>query len=608
MGCSAPKPDFPQPQGGVLDLRSVDFSKGVRVPLTGSWDFLPGSVDIPLDAFMASHPVQRMVPDLWKGDEAGGTRGHGSGTYHLTVLLPPRTPLLALHYLSAATALQIEVQGKVVVQVGTPSTDPALAVAAYKPGFARLEPAQERLDIMVRVSNYVYRVGGLWYPIFLGSAATIEARHLTELAVALAQSMALTVMGLILLLLYCLRRKEKAYLFSSLLTLLLSLRILVTGQYILTSFWPGIPFDFMIRIEYFTVFVPFSVVAAFFVSLFPRLMDRRLGLAISVPPLAFASLILLAPLDLLTRSLFYFFVFSFFYISVLAVSLFVNTVLKRDVEGTALFVGAVLLGAAVVNDFFFSSFVWWTGDLTPWGLLAFVGLLVVIMVRRMTKAFEGVEELLVEKELLIKEIHHRVKNSLQVVASLISLQSNRVEDPRIKDVFSALRQRIVSMSLVHEKLYGKVASDSMDLGDYLRDLIALHVAKDRFEEGSVRLSIETETVQADVDSCFDAGLIVTELVSNALKHGLLPKGGGALRVAMTREGTRVRILVEDDGPGFPPGFRPSEANSLGYKLVLSLLKKDRGMLEVLAGPGGRIQAELEIGLGALSDGGRRASR
>ena len=154
----------------------------------------------------------------------------------------------------------------------------------------------------------------------------------------------------------------------------------------------------------------------------------------------------------------------------------------------------------------------------------------------MTKAFAGVEELLAQKELLIKEIHHRVKNSLQVVASLISLQANRVEDQRTKDIFAALRLRIVSMSLVHEKLYGKVASDRLDLGDYLLDLVRLLVAKDKAGEGEIELEIEAEGVEVEADSCFDAGLIVTELVSNAMKHGLLPKGGG-------------RAASRDDGRG-----------------------------------------------------------
>ena len=282
MGCSAPTPKVAQPTGGILDLRGYDFSKGQNVPLTGLWEFLPGSLDVPYADFEALGPSLRKVPDLWRGDEAGGHHGHGSGSYHLTVLLPPDTPLLALHYTSASTAFRIEVQGKTVAQVGVPSTDPKTAVAAYRPGFVRLEPVRDRLDIMVRVSNYVYRSGGLWYPIFLGSAESVESIHLSEFAVALVQFTALAVMGSILILLFVLRRKDRYLLFSGLFALVLALRILVTGEYIITRYWPSIPFALMIRLEYFTVSAPFPISPAFFVSLFPQLMGRALKWAPAV--------------------------------------------------------------------------------------------------------------------------------------------------------------------------------------------------------------------------------------------------------------------------------------------------------------------------------------
>jgi two-component sensor histidine kinase len=593
-GCSAPAPDGRQPVGGVLDLRDHDFGSGAGVPLTGLWDFLPGSTDIPYQAFKDSPSVPRKVPDLWKGGEAGGSRGHGSGTYHLTVLLPPGTPPLALHYLSASTAFRIEIDGKSLAQVGVPSSDPKEARPAYKPGFARLGPVGERMEVMVRVSNFTYRVGGLWFPVFLGSAESIESTHLSEIAVAIAQSMALAIMGSLLLLLFSLRRQDRAFLFGGLVAVLLALRLLVTGEYIITGIFPGISFDLVIRLEYLTVFAPFPIGTAFFSALFPRLMDRRIALACMVPPAIFALLIAVLPLDELTRTLIAFYAFAFANIVVLGTALFLNTVLKKDPEGIAIFVGALLLGASVVNDVLYSSFVWWTGNLVPWGFGAFVAFMVVIMVKRMTTAFAGVERLLAQRELMIKEIHHRVKNSLQVVASLLALQSNRMTDPGVRSVFAALRQRIASMSLVHEKLYGKAASERLDLGEYIQDLVRLLVSKDGIEAGKLLLSVRTESAEIDADACFDAGLIVTELVSNAMKHAILPRGGGALKVEMTSDGSTARILVEDEGPGFPPHFAPGASNSLGYRLINSLVKGRRGRMEILPGPGGRVAVELSL--------------
>jgi two-component sensor histidine kinase len=593
-GCSAPAPKISQPRGGILDLRSIDFNDGASVPLTGLWDFLPGPVDIPSEKFLETRPELRKVPDLWNGDEAGGSRGHGSGTYHLTVLLPSNAPPLALHYTSASTAFRIDVQGKRVAQVGFPSSDPKAAIAAYRPGFVAIEPIRDRMDITVGVSNYVYRSGGLWFPIFLGPAAAIEAEHQNEFAATLVQSTSLAAMSLFLLLIFYLRKKDRALLFSGLMALLLALRIMVTGEYIVTRFWPQIPFELMIKLEYLTVSLPFPAATMFFACIFPKLLDRRVKWACILPSLAYTLLVIILPLDPLTRSLIFYQAFAFVNIVVIVGAVFFKTVMKLDAEGVALFIGTVLLALSVINDLLYSSFIWWTGNLAPWGFGAFVAFQVVILVKRLTTAFAEAEELLDQKELMIKEIHHRVKNNLQVVASLLSLQSHRVNDPESKDVFSSLRLRIVSMSLVHEKLYGKVAAESLDLGDYLQDLIGLLISKDKTDAGKVNLTIRPQAIRIGVDACVDAGLIVTELVSNAIKYAFLPKGGGNLSVEMSRDGEMAAILIADDGPGFPPNFDPGATKSLGYKLIISLLRTHQGKLEILPGPGGRVRVSLFV--------------
>ena len=588
----APSARTPQSSGGILDLGDYRFDKGESAPLSGQWDFLPGSVDIPYGDFIKAPTVLRKVPDLWNGDEAGGKRGHGCGTYHLTVLLPPGAPPLAFHYLSCSTAFRIEVDGKAIVQVGVPSATEGESRAAYKPGFVRLGEVHGRMEIMVRVSNYAYRSGGMWYPLFLGAASDVETRHHREFAVTLAQATSLLVMGAILLLFFCLRRKDRALLFSGLFALVMSLRVLVTGEYILTDFWPGIPFTVLVRLEYLSIFFAFPAATAFFASLFPDLIGRRMRLACIIPALTFAFLAFVFPLDLLTRSLFVYYVFAVFNIVAIVGALLVKTIRGSDREDAVIFIGALVLAASAVNDALYSALVWWTGYMAPWGFGFFVFCQVFILARRLTGEFSEAEELLSRKELLIKEIHHRVKNNLQVVASLLSLQSNRVKDQETKEAFAALRLRIVSMSLVHEKLYGKTDTETLDLGGYLRDLITLVASKDKFEAGSVSLRIATEPIDIGIDASMSVGLVVTEIVSNAVKHAFLPKGGGELKFEMSGTAEKVVILVEDDGPGFPPGFRPEAMNTMGYKLITSLLGRIRGKLEILPGSGGRVRIEF----------------
>jgi two-component system, sensor histidine kinase ChiS len=593
MGCSEPTTiKAPGLSNGVADLRLFDFSKGTSLSLSGQWDFLPGSVDIAYDDFKRSATTLRMVPDLWNGAEAGGTRGHGCGTYHLTLLLPDNAPPLALHYQTASTSFSIEVQGKEVARNGIPSADPGKARPAYRPGFAKLEGARGRVEIMVRVSNYVYRSGGLWYPIVIGPARQVEATHLSELGMAVSQVTALTVMGLILFLIFGLRGREKAILFSALFAMIICLRVLVSGEYLLTLFWPDIPFGLLVRLEYLTVFLPFPTVTAFFTSLLPQMMGRRLKRLCLIPPFVFTLFVFIFPVDLLTRTIFFYYGFVALNI-IIGVSALLRLMIREfDFERSVLFFGTLFLALCAINDILYNSFVIATGNLAPWSFAIFVAIQVVILVKRLTGEFAEAEELVDKKELLIKEIHHRVKNNLQIVASLISLQSNRVKDGETREVFAALRNRIVSMSLVHEKLYGGVSAKSLDLGDYAHDLIKLLVAKDAIEEGKVNLHFKSQAIHVAADACVDLGLVLTEIVANSMKHALLPKGGGELRVEISRVKDRVAIVVEDDGPGFPPGFDPSGMTGLGYKLITSLLSRNGGGMTILPGRGGRVRAEI----------------
>ncbi|HUI72878.1 MAG TPA: histidine kinase dimerization/phosphoacceptor domain -containing protein, partial [Spirochaetia bacterium] len=468
---------------------------------------------------------------------------------------------------------------------------PRTSRAAYHPGFVRIGSVHDRIDIMVRVSNYVYRSGGMWFPIFLGSADKIESNHMAELASALAQITALGIMGLFLLLIFFLRRKEKTFLFSGLFALVMAVRVSVTSQYILTDFWPLIPFTLLIKLEYVTMALAFAAATAFLTSLFPSLMHRTLKWACILPSLAFVVVIIVLPLDPLTRSLIGYQAFAFFNIIVGVVALVIKAIRKLDFEATVILIGVAVLSATAVNDIFYSSFVLWTGNLAPWGFAIFVAFLVIILARRLITEFGEAEDLLSHKELLVREIHHRVKNNLQVVASLVSLQSNSVSDPAMKEIFTALRRRIISMSLVHEKLYGKAAAENLDMSSYVRELVELLISKDGIGPGKVNLTIKSQPIEMGVDTCVKVGLIVTEIVSNAMKYALLPKGGGELKVGIARDGKSVSILIEDDGPGFPVDFDPGGNSTLGYQIVTTLLKNE-GKLDVLPGPGGRVRIEL----------------
>ncbi|MBP2314651.1 sensor histidine kinase [Azospirillum soli] len=175
-------------------------------------------------------------------------------------------------------------------------------------------------------------------------------------------------------------------------------------------------------------------------------------------------------------------------------------------------------------------------------------------------------------EVLMQEVHHRVKNNLQVISSMLRLQSVQVSDDAVRRAFEDSVNRVHAMSLVHEMLSGGGDRTRLEFHEYLQDLT------DRLRDSyggndRVTVSIECEDFSLDMNQGIQLGLIVNEIFSNALKHGFPQGRAGSLRIALARRGTRGRLTIEDDGAGLPPDFDWRSASSLGLQIVQSLVTK-----------------------------------
>ncbi len=201
------------------------------------------------------------------------------------------------------------------------------------------------------------------------------------------------------------------------------------------------------------------------------------------------------------------------------------------------------------------------------------------------KALQEVEEKirasLKEKEILLKEIHHRVKNNLQIVSSLLYLQATRTEHPGAVSALKESRARIKSMALIHEKLYQSPNLASVDMGEYTRNLVLDLQHFYRTEDNFVRFTVDIDNVPFGITEAIPCGLIINELVSNCLKHAF-PKGQeGEIRIALRRESAnRMALSVSDNGIGFPEHVDFRTCSSLGLTLVNSLVQQLDGTIEL----------------------------
>jgi len=189
--------------------------------------------------------------------------------------------------------------------------------------------------------------------------------------------------------------------------------------------------------------------------------------------------------------------------------------------------------------------------------------------------------LLKEKEVLLKEIHHRVKNNLQIISSLLNLQSRSVTDLHMLEMLRDSQSRVKSMALVHEKLYGSPDLNRIDFAEYVRSLTSQLLRTYSNAPGAVTLQLNVEEVWLDVDTAIPCGLILTELVSNALKYAF-PNGQPGEIGVNVRHGADGQILlhVSDTGVGFPDTIEFRNSPSLGLKLVNTLVDQIGGVVEM----------------------------
>jgi len=177
-----------------------------------------------------------------------------------------------------------------------------------------------------------------------------------------------------------------------------------------------------------------------------------------------------------------------------------------------------------------------------------------------------------EKEVLLKEIHHRVKNNLQIISSLLNLQSAEIEDPKASQKFRESQDRVKAMALIHERLYQSSDLAKIDFAGYVRSLTG-HLVRS-YKAGAIRLNVEVESVPMNLDVAIPCGLMINELVSNAFKYAFPDRRDGEIRVVFSEDRDRMlRLAVSDNGIGFPEDRNPEESDSLGLKLVRTLTEQ-----------------------------------
>jgi two-component sensor histidine kinase len=202
------------------------------------------------------------------------------------------------------------------------------------------------------------------------------------------------------------------------------------------------------------------------------------------------------------------------------------------------------------------------------------------------KHVRQVEESLEEKNVLLKEIHHRVKNNLQVISSLLSLQSAQVKDPMTVQLFRDSQNRVRTMALIHEKLYQSHDLARIDFKSYIESLSSYLVRSFAVEAFGVTFCLDIEQISLGIDQAIPCGLIVNELVTNSLKYAFPDSQQGQVTIQFKiDERQQLHLNVGDTGVGFPKNIDYQNTASLGLQLVNSLVNQLEGSIELVCSGG-----------------------
>ena len=199
---------------------------------------------------------------------------------------------------------------------------------------------------------------------------------------------------------------------------------------------------------------------------------------------------------------------------------------------------------------------------------------------------------LTEKEFLLKEIHHRVKNNLQIISSMLSLQSDQVQDPKVLSIMREGQNRVESMVLIHEHLYKSKDLTLIDCKEYIERLTNSLLRSYQVESNKIRVIHNIDPIPMKMDRIINLGLILNELISNALKYAFPNSSEGTLQIALKNEEGSIKLRVKDNGIGLPTHFNPKKSQTLGFQLVDAFVKKLNAKMAIQKNDGTEVTIDI----------------
>lgn len=533
----------PQPiaKNGVLDLTDWDFTKNGTIQLTGEWEFywrqLLTYKDFKQDNSKIDFNGYQYVPDIWDDYNINGEHPTGTGyaTYRLKVKNVDWKDTFGLKILTMSTSYILMIDDKVIVTSGIVGDSAQNTKPEYNTQSISITPTANEFEIIIQVSNFTYARGGIWRPVVFGLDSDIR-----KLAVKTSRNEML-LMGVILIMmcyhfiLYRVRKEDKSLLYAVIGLFVTILRILVTGEYYITTIFQNISFSTIIFLEYCTLYWGLTAWVLFIGKLFPFEFNKHILRIFIVISMCFTLLTFILPIHIYTNHL--------IWIEIYIIILFVYAVLRvivasnndRDDAQLILYCSLLLFTAYIIDVLMFLNFI---PNITGGVFITAVGVTVLIQAyiisRRYSRAME--QSKISEVAMLQAQISpHFLHNAMNALAELSYDGGDRAYDA-ITSFSEYLRY---SYDLLPQS---KVISLSNEI-----DLVNAYLEIEKLRFGDkLKYEICIENSKGIVMPPF----LIQPLVENAVRHGISKKeGGGIVKISGKQMDKRYKIMIEDSGVG-----------------------------------------------------------
>ncbi|PJZ85070.1 adenylate/guanylate cyclase domain-containing protein [Leptospira harrisiae] len=470
-GCAEVNRNKPIAKEGKMDLSSWDFSKDGNITLDGEWEFYWKQTNkgIQIDTELGREPkyIYQTIPSNWKGADWFGETlgGFGYATYKLKVLFPKNTPMLAFHNLDLSSAYRLYINGKLVVEQGSFGINPNYFEPSYKSVLMDLEPLSGETEIVYEISNFHYSKGGFWESMEVGERRMLYDKVNRSYQITSFLAGSIFLWALYHLGLFVMRRQDKASLFISLFSLLIVMRLLTIGERNILNIFPNMPMDFLIRLEFATIYIATIVFAYFYRLVFPNTVGKKTMWVLNILITPFLISLFL-PVAIFSAQIHFFQIFLI--LVCVRITIAIIMAYRSDTVGAGLsLIGFSFVFGTVVHDILYQNNIINTMNITPFGFLGFILFQGYILSYGFTRAYLSIEKLKEKLEVSNKELNI-LKEGLEdiVVERTQELENSKANIERLNEFAKTLNTSLELDSILTKAFHylnEEVFCDSMIL-------------------------------------------------------------------------------------------------------------------------------------------------